>query len=147
MIATTDPLYRLVWLSRPLHQEVEKAVAAALPAGLTVRMRAVLEALHDLGPSTVPTIARHLEIQRQYVQLMVNEVAAARFAEARPNPASKRSPLFHLTEEGTALIEAVRTREQALLARIAETLPAEDIQTALRITEQVLAAFKEENTR
>ncbi|MEC8197624.1 MAG: helix-turn-helix domain-containing protein, partial [Pseudomonadota bacterium] len=75
----TDPLYHLTWLSRPLMQQVETAVEHGLQGtGLTVRTRAVMEVLLQ-GPLTVPALAEALHIQRQYVQVMVNEALAAGF--------------------------------------------------------------------
>ena len=77
-------LYELIWNTRPLLQRLERAVQRGLEGtGLTVRMRAVMEILGRDGAQTVPTLARALEIQRQYVQIMVDETSAAGMTERR----------------------------------------------------------------
>ena len=71
-------LYELIWNTRPLLQRIERAVQRGLEGtDLTVRMRAVMEILGRDGAQTVPALARALEIQRQYVQIMVDETTAA----------------------------------------------------------------------
>jgi len=130
----TDQLYQLVWVSRPLMQAAEAAVEQGLEGtGLTVRMRAVLEMLHRQGDLTVPDIAQKLEIQRQYVQLMVNETLAAGFTGQRPNPRHKRSTLLTLTDKGRDLIEGVVASEQTVMDAIGDGLDAAEVQTALNV--------------
>lgn len=143
---TTD-LYRLIWLTRPLFQQIEASVANALPAGLTVRMRAILESLMQHGPSCVPDVARHLDIQRQYVQVMMNEVEAAGYVMRQSNPAHKRSPAFALTPKGQSLIETTRTTEQTQISKIAAEISEDDIRTALRVAETLLASFRTLNLK
>ncbi|MCW1933822.1 MarR family transcriptional regulator [Pararhodobacter zhoushanensis] len=88
-------LYDLVWTSRPLMQAAEACVENGLAGtDLTVRMRAVLEILLAQGALPVPDIAAKLEIQRQYVQVMVNETLASGFTAQHPNPRHKRSPFW-----------------------------------------------------
>lgn len=40
-------LYDIVWNTRPLLGQIETAVEASLPDGMTVRLRATLEVLQD----------------------------------------------------------------------------------------------------
>jgi DNA-binding MarR family transcriptional regulator len=87
-----------------------QAANACVEAGLegtelTVRMRAVLEILRRHGDQTVPDIAARLEIKRQYVQLMVNEVLAGGFVEQRANPsaASSERTEKQMAAQGVAL--------------------------------------------
>lgn len=139
----TDQLYQLVWMSRPLMQAAEAAVEQGLEGtGLTVRMRAVLEMLHRHGDLTVPDIAQKLEIQRQYVQVMVNETLAAGFTEQRPNPRHKRSTLLSLTGKGRGLIEDVVLRERAVMDRIGDGLDAAEVETALNVVLAVTDRLK-----
>lgn len=139
-------LYRLVWLSRPLHQQVELAVESMLAATpITVRMRAVLEALREEGASSVPEVARVLQIKRQYVQLMMNEVVEAGYVERQENPGHKRSPKFVLTKSGDDLIFQVRANEQETLHSMASQFTEAEIATALKVTEAVLARFTSMN--
>lgn len=127
-------LKNFLWLSRPLMQRVEAKIDADLAGtGLTVRMRAVLEILADHGPLPVPDIAHALEIQRQYVQVMVNDTLAAGLTEKRTNPRHARSPLIALTKTGQTLIDEVLAKEAKTVAALADGLREEDIATALRV--------------
>src|ERR1700678_2357514 len=90
-------LYELIWNTRPLLQRIERAVQRGLEGtDLTVRMRAVLEILGRDGAQTVPTLARALEIQRQYVQTMVDETTAAGMTERGKTSAHCGQPLIPL---------------------------------------------------
>ncbi|MGO4852714.1 MarR family winged helix-turn-helix transcriptional regulator [Phaeovulum sp. W22_SRMD_FR3] len=129
-----DHLHHLVWMSRPLMQAAEACVEAGLEGtDLTVRMRAVLEILRRHGDQTVPDIAARLEINRQYVQLMVNETLAGGFVQQRPNPRHKRSRLVALTDPGRELIDGIIARELALMQEIGADLTDEDVATALNV--------------
>ncbi len=133
-----ESLYQLIWMSRPLMQAAETSVEAGLQGtGLTVRMRAILEMLHKHGDQTVPDLAARLQIQRQYVQLMVNETLGAGLTEQRPNPRHKRSRLLALTDQGRTMIQAIITRELALIQTIGSELDDQEVETALRVVMDV----------
>lgn len=108
--------------------------------GLSVRMRAVLEMLAT-GPATVPDLAHRLEIKRQYVQVMVNEVLAAGYAEKRENPRHKASPLLALSATGQTVINDVLARERAVLATIGSALPEVEIAAARDLVERLMEAI------
>lgn len=113
--------------------------------GLTVRMRAVLEILVQRGPLPVPDLARALEIQRQYVQLMVNETCAEGLTCKQPNPRHKRSDAIALTDKGQAVIQGVRARESQLVETLAQSFDADDILTALRVVQDLTLALKSQS--
>lgn len=139
----THQLYQLVWMSRPLMQAAEACVENGLAGtDLTVRMRAVLEVLRAEGDLAVPDIAAKLEIQRQYVQLMVNETLSSGFTKQLPNPRHKRSPLLTLTENGRALIDDVIAKEVSIMQTIGAGLSDEDVSTALNVVLEVTARLK-----
>jgi DNA-binding MarR family transcriptional regulator len=139
-----DHLHNLVWMSRPLMQAANACVEAGLEGTeLTVRMRAVLEILRRHGDQTVPDIAARLEIKRQYVQLMVNEVLAGGFVEQRANPRHKRSLLMALSDQGRDLIDGIIARELALMQTIGAELNDEDIATALNVVRAVTGKLKD----
>ncbi|MCV2873872.1 MarR family winged helix-turn-helix transcriptional regulator [Defluviimonas sp. WL0050] len=139
-------LHKIIWQTRPLLQQIETAVAAGLDGtGLTVRMRAVLEILFSDGPMTVPALARHLSIQRQYVQIMVNETEAAGFTTRHPNPAHKASHLVDLTEAGRDAIGKALTREAEIVSRIARQFDPADIAAAKRVSDGLISAFRQIN--
>lgn len=144
VIMKPKTLYDLVWTSRPLMQAAEACVEKGLAGtDLTVRMRAVLEILLSHGDLPVPDIAAKLEIQRQYVQVMVNETLASGFTVQRPNPRHKRSPLLALTGQGRALIDDILQKEMALMTHIAADFTDDDIATALRVVQAVTAKLKQ----
>jgi len=131
-------LYQLIWMSRPLMQNAEALVEAQLEgSGLTVRMRAVLEMLADHGAATVPEIAEHLQIQRQYVQVMVNDCHAVDLVQKQPNARHKRSMLIALTQKGEGLIRRVMAQEQMVLASFADEFDADALESALRVTKML----------
>lgn len=133
-----ENLFRFMWLSRPLMQRVEEMVRGGLEGtGLTVRMRAVLEILEAKGPLSVPDIGRELYIQRQYAQVMVNEVIAEGLAEKQPNPKHRSSQLIALTSEGMSVICKVLAREQEEAKRLSELFTDDEAETALRVTERL----------
>ncbi len=141
-------LYQLVWMSRPLMQAAEACVENGLAGtDLTVRMRAVLEILRAEGDLAVPDIAAKLEIQRQYVQLMVNETLASGFTKQFPNPRHKRSPLVALTDVGRRLIDDVVAQEMKIMQAIGADLSDEDVSTALKVVLEVTAKLKAQANR
>lgn len=135
----SENLYRLTWLSRPLMQSAESLVEQNLEnTGLSVRMRAVLEVLHTHGNRTVPEVAYLLRIKRQYVQVMVNEVIKAGYAQKNSNPQHRSSSLIALTPEGTKIIKAVRGKEKALMSKMAKNFNPEEVEIARRVVESLL---------
>lgn len=134
-----DQLYRLIWLSRPLMQNAETLVEQNLKGtGLTVRTRAVLEIIANHGPCSVPELAEKLEIQRQYVQLMVNEAIAADLVLKQPNARHKRSMLIALTDAGKTLIQDTITKERAIVADLASEFDQTDVKSALGVIENLI---------
>lgn len=143
----TQQLFRFMWLSRPLMQRVEEMVRSGLDGtGLTVRMRAVLEILEAKGALPVPDIGRELHIQRQYVQLMVNEVIAEGFAQKQPNPRHRSSPLIALTPRGQAIIRDVLEMERRNAERLAECFSDAEVETALRVAERLCEAVARQDS-
>ncbi|NIZ14949.1 MarR family winged helix-turn-helix transcriptional regulator [Phaeobacter sp. HF9A] len=136
-------LYELVWMSRPLMQAAEACVERGLTdTGLTVRMRAVLEMLLAHGAMPVPEIAARLDIQRQYVQLMVNETLASGFTVQQPNPRHKRSPLVGLSDQGRELIRDITQKEMDLMAAMGAGFSDAEVASALRVVHAVTAKLK-----
>lgn len=139
----TEQLYQIIWQSRPLMQAAEATVEHGLDGtGITVRMRAILEILQRQGALTVPDLARALDIQRQYVQVMVNETCNAGLTEKQQNPRHKRSFEITLTQAGADLISAVLARETALVAELSSQFTPQDIATTLRVVRDLTLALK-----
>lgn len=129
-----EQLHKLIWMSRPLMQAAEACVEKGLQGSeLTVRMRAVLEILHDHGALTVPELASKLEIKRQYVQVMVNETLASGSTTQRPNSRHKRSSLIELTQKGRTIVRQVISKELMLMKEMGKKYKAQDISNALQL--------------
>lgn len=127
-------IYEVLRLTRPLVLNSARVVEAALkPDGVSVGMRAVLEILAECGPLTVPAVADRLDLARQGIQRHVDDLARLGYAEARVNPAHRRSVLIHLTGGGRALFARVRQTELARLASMAPDCSAEEITAALKV--------------
>lgn len=140
---TVEEVYRLVWMSRPMMQAAEACVVQGLSGtGLTVRMRAVLEVLTADGDLTVPDLARRLEIQRQYVQIMVNETTDSGFTFYKSNPRHKTSALVALTDTGASVIARVIDREKHLLSSLAAEFEGTDVHTAVTVVSALTEKLK-----
>ncbi len=138
-----DDLYKIIWMSRPLMQAAETLVEQGLQGtGLTVRARAVLEILLRHGSLSVPDIAVHLEIKRQYVQVMVNETLAEGLTRKQDNPRHRASPLIALTGKGEQLIARVTERELEIVAALGAELNPDEVRTTLQVTSALLQKMK-----
>ncbi len=146
--SSSEALYDLIRLVRPLYKSLEASVALKLaPTGLSVSQRAVLELVLDHGPLTVPALARHLIAPRQFIQRIVNELRATGLVERRRNTAHKRSVLIALTPAGSAAITSVKQREADVMEPIARDLDAAEVETAKAVMAAVALAFRAHNER
>jgi DNA-binding MarR family transcriptional regulator len=127
-------LYLILRQVRPLVLNSARVVEASLkPHGVTVGMRAVLEILDDSGATTVPAIAKHLDLPRQGVQRHVNDLSALGYVESRPNAAHRRSVLIALTPAGGEVIQRVTNAELRQLATLALDCADDEIRTAVKV--------------
>ena len=132
----------------PLYRRVLRRVEQDQPVmGMSVGVRAVLDELRRTGPATVPEVARRQDLSRQFVQRMVNDALGQGWAEAIVNPAHRRSSLIRLTAAGTAAIDAVVSREHALMSRVGGDLTDADVDTTLRVLREMLAALGDLESR
>ncbi|MFE7129834.1 MarR family winged helix-turn-helix transcriptional regulator [Streptomyces sp. NPDC057638] len=137
-----DRLTEVLGLTGLLYRRVLRAVERTAPAqGLSVGVRTVLDLLRGQGPLTVPQMSHHQALSRQFLQRMVHEAAGLRFVEIRPNPAHRRSPLIHLTDEGLAAITAVTARERAALRETGGDLTEAEVAACVRVLDQMLTLF------
>jgi DNA-binding MarR family transcriptional regulator len=100
--------------------------------GLTAALRSVLEHLHELGPQTVPRMARERSVKRQSVQALVDQLREMGFVDARANPAHRRSVLIALTPLGREVFGKVRAREAARMGELLEALGPRDLVATAR---------------
>lgn len=127
-------VYRLLRHVRPIVLNSARVVEQGLgEVGWTVGMRAVVEVLVDAGASTVPDIARRLDLPRQGVQRHVNGLLHRGHVHTRANPAHRRSVLIAVSSAGRASFEQVRASETRGLALLAPECTAADLATAGRV--------------
>ena len=134
-----DELEALFTEATALASELRKRSALVhredkLPAG-TGSMLLILE---QLGPQTVPSIARIRARSRQNIQILANHLQARGLVASAANPAHKRSRLVHLTDRGRSSLAVVMEREaqarEALLPHVSEgrLIPAARLLRQLR---------------
>lgn len=102
-------------------------------SGLSVGVRNVLDQLRRDGERTVPQLARHQDLSRQFVQRMVHEARAAGLVQLVDNPAHRRSSLVRMTAAGQDAITAVIAREHELMGRVGGGLTADELAATLRV--------------
>ncbi|WP_282609294.1 MarR family winged helix-turn-helix transcriptional regulator [Pelagibius sp. Alg239-R121] len=145
---TVDALYDVIRQVRPLYKTLEASVALELAkTGITVSQRAILEQLLDHGAETVPAIGRRLMAPRQFIQKIANELITLGLIKRNENVAHKRSLLLSLTPEGNAMITRIKEREAEVMAPIAKTLNAADIETARSVMIAMTRAFSAHNAQ
>jgi DNA-binding MarR family transcriptional regulator len=105
--------------------------------GITAAMRGVMESLSDGAALTVPQVARAKSVTRQHIQVLVNQLVAARLVHSKPNPRDKRSPLIALTAEGRKVFRAMSEREATVLADLAHAMRGTDTEAALAVLEEL----------
>ena len=135
-------LYDLLQMVRPLHRRVARSVGGHLEGtGIGVGERAVLALLVEGTPLSVPAIGRALFLPRQNIQKWVDGLRAAGLAERRPNPAHRRSHLIATTPQGRELFAAIRKREDAAIAALAERLSPAELEAASTVLSACLEHF------
>ena len=133
-------LYEAIRLVRPLHLNVHRFVEHLLSSSdLTVTDRAVLEAIIETGPSTVPEVSRLLSLKRQQVERAVTTLTQANLIERSDNPAHKRARLCAATTAGTQMFNTLHQTELDAVLEMCNDLDPNEIDAAAR----VLAAIDE----
>lgn len=137
-------LYDVILQTRRLFQVLAtQGTALHSDLGITASQRAVLEALDQEEPRTVPQIARDKSVTRQHIQALVNELLDKKLVEVLENPYHQRSSLIQRTARGRKAYADMRSREARVLATMTRQIPADDLKATLktlkRIEEQMLA--------
>jgi DNA-binding MarR family transcriptional regulator len=112
--------------------------ALAARAGLTsARWQALGAIALAHRPLTVPQIARRMGLTRQSVHATVGRLVAGGLVEFAPNADHQRSVLVRLTERGWAAHSAMEQRQAGWVNRLAQGLPAADLETAARVLDEL----------
>src|SRR4051795_8303443 len=104
--------------ARPLRQEAG--------AELSPSQTAALATIERHGPLTPSELAARERVQRPTVTRVLARLEEAGLVDRAADPADGRSSLVSVSPAGHALIDAMRTRKDAFLARRLEQLGAED---------------------
>lgn len=114
--------------------------------GLSSARTRVMEVLADGGGArTVSQIARSLELSRQAVQRLADDLHARGLTSWRANPDHARAQLLVMTEKGAAAHSEAARRKLALMAELTAGLEPAWLQVAtelLAVIERRLAAKK-----
>lgn len=135
---TTSKLYPLIWKIRRVFQQL-RTISDAMLEDLEINasQRAILELLSTEVKMSVPKMAKQLNVSRQHVQVLANELQAKGLVDSTQNPAHKRSPLFFITKPGLKLFASATEREQELLAMLQPSFSKAGLATSLKTLESL----------
>ena len=108
-----------------------------VPAGV----RGILQVLEELGPQTVPGIARVRGHSRQSVQMLVNRLEGLGWVELMSNPAHRRSALVCLTARGRVLLAKATAAEMAVLESRLSGISERGVNRASALLRQIRCAL------
>jgi DNA-binding MarR family transcriptional regulator len=111
------------------------------PAGLTPSQGAALASVERHGPLTPSELAQRERVQRPTITRMLAGLEERGLVQRAADPADGRSSLISLTPAGRALLDDVRTRKDAYLARRLQELEDEEravLERASAILERLL---------
>jgi DNA-binding MarR family transcriptional regulator len=123
-------------VSRQLRHRTQQALA---PWDVTPSQARALGVLTRHGPLRLGALSEHLHIAPRSATEVVDDLAAARLVERRPDPADRRATLVALTSRGEEVVSGIRAAraaeaddffarlddaDRAALARILEKLQA-----------------------
>lgn len=104
-------------------------------ADLSPTLLAALGTISRHGPLTPSELAQRERIQRPTATRLLGRLEEPGYVARTPDPHDGRSALVALTPAGQALLEDMRHRKDAYLARRLRTLSAEDRATLRRASE------------
>lgn len=136
-ISSTDLAHRL----RPVLTRLARRMRQEANGDLTPTQVAALATIARFGPLTPSELAAREKIQRPTATRVLALLEERGLAERTADPADRRSSLVAATASGIALLDAVRERKDAFLARRLDTLSPEDLAVldrAAEILERVL---------
>lgn len=135
--------FAAVQLTRPLLRHITGAVEAGLRRwDISVVQRAILEALLFRPGSSLPVLTEILQLKRQFIHRILQEVTEAGLAAATPNPARRGASLYWLTEKGEQAIRAIRAGELEQLEIFLAGHPAPDIEAFIRVQSALARYFQ-----
>lgn len=109
--------------------------------GLSPSQTAALATIESHGPLTPSELAAHERIQRPTATRLLARLEEDRLVTRSPDPRDRRSCLIALSDDGRAVLRAVRSRKDAYLAQRLRALDDDDLATlahAAAILERML---------
>lgn len=135
-------LYAGIQLTRPLLRNIAARVEADLSGtGISVGQRAVMEVLLNVEQATAPEITEMLQVKRQLVARLLQEMLARQMVETLPNPRHRRSHFYRLTTASRKQISEIRAREMTDIADFAQRFSDDEIRAFHRIQSALNQAF------
>jgi DNA-binding MarR family transcriptional regulator len=110
-------------------------------AGLSPSQTAALATIERHGPLTPSELADRERVQRPTVTRVLARLEEAGLVERAADPQDRRSSLVSVSAEGRALLDEVRARKDAFLARRIDALEPADreaLERAAAIMERML---------
>lgn len=125
---TTELAHRL----RPAVTRLARRMRQEAGGDLSPTQVAALSTISCHGPLTPSELAVREHIQRPTATRVLARLEEADLVARTPDPTDRRSSLVSTTPAGEALLDAVRDRKDAYLARRLETLTPEELATLHR---------------
>lgn len=110
--------------------------------GLTQPRTHLLWVLYHGGPVTQAQLAAALGVTPRNVTALVDALDATGFARREPHPTDRRAVLVHLTERGLSIMETMDAEHQSLGSDLVAGLEPEEVETAARVLDHVLARLQ-----
>jgi DNA-binding MarR family transcriptional regulator len=110
-------------------------------AGLSPSQTAALATIERHGPLTPSELAERERVQRPTVTRVLARLEQAGLVDRAPDPADRRSSLVSISAGGRALLDSMRARKDAYLARRIDALEPADreaLERAAAIFERML---------
>lgn len=105
--------------ANPLLRDIEAAVGAGLAGtGISMGMRAVLEAIYRNGPMSAAEMGERLRLKPAFVGRMAAAAVKMELLEALPNPAHRNAHFFQITRKGRMAVLRIRDGESRYLKNI-----------------------------
>ena len=136
-ISTTDLAHRL----RPVIARLARRMRQQAGGDLSPTQGAALNTIACHGPLTPSELADRERVQRPTVTRVLVRLEEAGLVDRAADPQDRRSSLVSISEDGRALLQAMRDRKDAFLARRIDALEPADRETldrAAAILERML---------
>jgi len=140
-VRTTSSSVDLAHRLRPVIARTSRRLRQEGGTELSPTLTAALATVDRHGPLTPSELAARERVRRPTVTRLVARLEADGLVARTAAPADGRSTLVAVTAEGRALLEQMRTRKDAYLARRLEALGAQEravLERAAAILERML---------